>query len=197
VGPCAGLRTACPRRNPLGDQPQSQLASAPHRTSEVEVRFVSDGPSRTRVNLDRNLDRYGEGWPQMRDAVGSPDGWKLACAGSPSASRAEPPSNCEADAAPGGHLLATADDLDAAIVSTTTMSRRATRDPPPSTSATPERCESVGRNEEEPEKPKRSCRIGLGTPVDQVHTATCLDQLLRDPTHPQGNDAARRFAMPE
>ena len=23
----------------------------------------------------RNLERHGEGWQQMRDAVGSPDGW--------------------------------------------------------------------------------------------------------------------------
>jgi hypothetical protein len=25
----------------------------------------------------RNLDRHGEGWQQMRDAVGSPDGWAV------------------------------------------------------------------------------------------------------------------------
>ena len=55
---------------------QWQIESDPQRTSEVEVRFVSDGPSRTRVDLEhRNLDRHGEGWEQMRDAVSSPDGW--------------------------------------------------------------------------------------------------------------------------
>jgi uncharacterized protein YndB with AHSA1/START domain len=57
---------------------QWQLESDPTRTSEVEVRFVAEGPSRTRVELEhRNLDRHGEGWEQMRDAVGSPDGWQL------------------------------------------------------------------------------------------------------------------------
>jgi uncharacterized protein YndB with AHSA1/START domain len=46
------------------------------RTSEVELRFVPDGPERTRVELEhRHLERHGEGWEAMRDAVGSPDGW--------------------------------------------------------------------------------------------------------------------------
>ena len=46
------------------------------RVSEVEVRFVADGPGRTRVELEhRNLDRHGDGWEAMRDAVGSEGGW--------------------------------------------------------------------------------------------------------------------------
>jgi len=46
------------------------------RTSEVELRFVPDGPERTRVELEhRHLERHGEGWEAMRDAVGSADGW--------------------------------------------------------------------------------------------------------------------------
>ena len=53
-----------------------QLESDPSRTSEIEVRFLQEGPERTRVVLEhRHLDRHGDGWEQMRDAVGSPDGW--------------------------------------------------------------------------------------------------------------------------
>jgi uncharacterized protein YndB with AHSA1/START domain len=53
-----------------------QIETDPAKTSEVEVRFVSETPERTRVVLEhRNIDRHGEGWQQMRDAVASPEGW--------------------------------------------------------------------------------------------------------------------------
>jgi uncharacterized protein YndB with AHSA1/START domain len=53
-----------------------KLESDPERASEVEVRFTADGPERTLVELEhRNLDRHGDGWEAMRDAVGSPGGW--------------------------------------------------------------------------------------------------------------------------
>jgi uncharacterized protein YndB with AHSA1/START domain len=59
-----------------------QIETDPERTSEVEVRFVAEAPDRTRVELEhRNLDRHGEGWEQMRDAVGAPDGWPLGLRG--------------------------------------------------------------------------------------------------------------------
>jgi uncharacterized protein YndB with AHSA1/START domain len=56
---------------------QWQIESDPSRTSEVEVRFVPEGPNRTRVELEhRDLDRHGDGWEGMRAAVGSPNGWQ-------------------------------------------------------------------------------------------------------------------------
>ena len=55
-----------------------QIETDPAKTSEVEVRFVAEGPDRTRVELEhRHLDRHGDGWEQMRDAVGSPNGWQV------------------------------------------------------------------------------------------------------------------------
>jgi uncharacterized protein YndB with AHSA1/START domain len=54
-----------------------QLETDPAKTSEVEVTFTPDGPARTRVVLThRHLDRHGDGWESMRDAVRS--GWSLA-----------------------------------------------------------------------------------------------------------------------
>jgi uncharacterized protein YndB with AHSA1/START domain len=58
--------------------PQWQLESDLKKTSEVEVRFISETPQRTRVELvHRNLDRHGEGWEGTREAVGGEGGWPL------------------------------------------------------------------------------------------------------------------------
>jgi uncharacterized protein YndB with AHSA1/START domain len=55
---------------------QWEIESDLDRTSEVEVRFIAEAPDRTRVELEhRHLDRHGEGWEQLRAAVGADDGW--------------------------------------------------------------------------------------------------------------------------
>ncbi|MDT0469824.1 SRPBCC family protein [Streptomyces gibsoniae] len=48
----------------------------PELVTEVEIRFVSEGPGRTRVELEhRDLDRFGEAQEQARAAFDSPGGW--------------------------------------------------------------------------------------------------------------------------
>jgi uncharacterized protein YndB with AHSA1/START domain len=57
---------------------QWQIETNLERTSEVEVRFTAESPGRTLVELEhRNIDRHGDGWESMRDAIGSQDGWGL------------------------------------------------------------------------------------------------------------------------
>jgi uncharacterized protein YndB with AHSA1/START domain len=58
--------------------PQWQIETDLEKTSEVEVRFIAESPQRTRVELEhRNLDRHGEGWQGVREAVDSEGGWPL------------------------------------------------------------------------------------------------------------------------
>jgi uncharacterized protein YndB with AHSA1/START domain len=58
--------------------PSWQLETDLSNASEVEVRFVAEGPDRTRVELEhRNLDRHGPGWQSLAEGVGHDDGWPL------------------------------------------------------------------------------------------------------------------------
>jgi uncharacterized protein YndB with AHSA1/START domain len=55
---------------------QWQLEADPAKTSEVEIVLTELSATRTHVRLThRHLDRHGEGWQGMRDAVAS--GWDL------------------------------------------------------------------------------------------------------------------------
>jgi uncharacterized protein YndB with AHSA1/START domain len=58
--------------------PRWEVETNLEKTSEVEIRFVSEAPERTRVEVEhRNLERHGEGWEGIGAAVGSPGGWPL------------------------------------------------------------------------------------------------------------------------
>jgi uncharacterized protein YndB with AHSA1/START domain len=51
-------------------------ASDPNIKSEVEVRFIAEGPSRTRVELEhRNLGTFGDQADTMRGVFDSENGW--------------------------------------------------------------------------------------------------------------------------
>lgn len=58
--------------------PHWQLETDPARESEWEVRFISETPDRTRVELEhRHLDRHGDGWEGLREGVAGDQGWPL------------------------------------------------------------------------------------------------------------------------
>ena len=58
--------------------PYWQIETDPDKTSEVEVRFISETPERTRIELEhRDLDRHGEGWEGVREGVTGDQGWPL------------------------------------------------------------------------------------------------------------------------
>lgn len=58
--------------------PTWQLEEDPADASEVEIRFIAEGPGRTRVELEhRHLDRHRSGWESLRDGVADEQGWPL------------------------------------------------------------------------------------------------------------------------
>jgi uncharacterized protein YndB with AHSA1/START domain len=58
--------------------PQWTLEADPAQTSEVEVRFYAESPTRTRVELEhRHIDRHGSGWEAVSDGVDGSQGWPL------------------------------------------------------------------------------------------------------------------------
>jgi uncharacterized protein YndB with AHSA1/START domain len=58
--------------------PRWQVETDLAKTSEVEVRFISEAPNRTRLELEhRHLERHGGGWESVRDGVAADQGWPL------------------------------------------------------------------------------------------------------------------------
>ncbi|BDH59039.1 SRPBCC family protein [Tsukamurella sp. PLM1] len=58
--------------------PQWWIETDPAQSSEVEIRFVAETPSRTRVEIEhRHLERHGEGWEQAAAGIGGSTGWPL------------------------------------------------------------------------------------------------------------------------
>ena len=58
--------------------PTWQVEPDPDRTSEVEVRFIAESATRTRVELEhRHLDRHGPGWRSVAGGVDGDGGWPL------------------------------------------------------------------------------------------------------------------------
>jgi uncharacterized protein YndB with AHSA1/START domain len=55
--------------------PEFRVDPDPAHASEVEVRFTPEGPGTVVVLEHRHIDRHGDGWPGLRESVGSQGGW--------------------------------------------------------------------------------------------------------------------------
>ena len=67
-----------PKRMVLAWQLTSQWKFDSTFVTEVEVKFTPAGPGRTRVELEhRDLERFGENAPTLRESISSESGWPL------------------------------------------------------------------------------------------------------------------------
>jgi uncharacterized protein YndB with AHSA1/START domain len=58
--------------------PTWQVETDVSKTSEVEVRFTAQSPTRTLVELEhRHLERHGDGWRSVADGISGDAGWPL------------------------------------------------------------------------------------------------------------------------
>jgi hypothetical protein len=65
-----------PERLVLGWQLDASYEFRPDFVTEVEIRFVVEGPGTTRVELEhRDLERFGDDVGPMRASLDSPNGW--------------------------------------------------------------------------------------------------------------------------
>jgi uncharacterized protein YndB with AHSA1/START domain len=66
-----------PHRVVLAWQINGNWQFDPNLVTEVEVRFIADGPDTTRVELEhRNLERFGDQAEAIRSAFDAPNGWQ-------------------------------------------------------------------------------------------------------------------------
>jgi len=67
-----------PKRLILGWQINGQFQYDPSATTEVQIDFIAEGPTTTRVELEhRYFERYPDTGAALRAGVESEDGWQL------------------------------------------------------------------------------------------------------------------------
>jgi uncharacterized protein YndB with AHSA1/START domain len=65
-----------PERFVIGWLLDAEFEYDPELMTEVEIRFIPEGPSTTRVELEhRGLEIFGDQAAKVRDAISAPDGW--------------------------------------------------------------------------------------------------------------------------